>query len=125
MVNKSQQFYLDKGIPEYTAMLRFKLWLEKFNKPVFVGFNAPFDYGWINYEFHKMCGENPFGINALDIKAMWYGYKGGSGNKIEWRETTKKHIKHEIKLTHKHTHQALEDAIEQAELFNEIRRLFP
>jgi ribonuclease T len=116
MVNKSQQFYVDHGISEYTSMLRFKLWLEKFNKPVFVGFNAPFDYGWINYEFHKMCGENPFGINALDIKAYYMGKFN-----CDWRETTKN--KMNIKSVYPHTHNALDDAIEQADIFNQLRRI--
>lgn len=115
-VNKSSDFYLSNGISIYDAMVKFKTWLDKFHRPIFVGFNAPFDYGWINYEFHKNLGENPFGINALDIKAYYMGKFNTT-----WRETTKKKMK--IKSSFPHTHNALDDAIEQADLFNQLRQI--
>jgi hypothetical protein len=33
-------------------------------------FNAPFDWSFVNYYFHRFTGANPFGFTALDIKAV-------------------------------------------------------
>ncbi len=44
--------------------------------PVFVGFNAPFDWSFVNWYFHKFVGGNPFGVAALDIKAYYMGMSG-------------------------------------------------
>lgn len=119
-VNKSHEFYVSNGITAYTAMLKFKEWLDKSHRPIFVGFNAPFDYGWINYYFHNFLGENPFGINALDIKA----YAFGKLNLEDWSDTTKKKLRARgITSTTKHTHEALTDSVEQAELFNLLRKI--
>src|ERR1700716_268319 len=67
-------------------MTAFATWLDslvgKTDTPVFVGFNAPFDWSFINYYFHKFIGRNPFGFAALDIKAYYMGATGCS-----WRET--------------------------------------
>jgi DNA polymerase III epsilon subunit-like protein len=59
------------------AMTQFRAWLRglggKDAKLVFVSFNAPFDWSFINYYFYKYLGENPFGFSALDIKAYYMG----------------------------------------------------
>lgn len=39
----------------------------------YVGFNASFDWSFVNYYFDLFLGENPFGIAALDIKSMYSG----------------------------------------------------
>jgi len=52
-------------------MLSFEKWLLTVAgnaKPIFVGLNAPFDWSFINYYFHRFIGRNPFGFTALDIK---------------------------------------------------------
>lgn len=119
-VNKPDQFYINNGVIIHDAMEKFKSWLSQFHRPVFVGFNAPFDYGWINYEFQKCFGDNPFGINALDIKA----YAMGKLNLEDWSETTKKKLRsHHIISKYKHTHSALDDALEQADIFNILRKI--
>jgi len=40
---------------------------------VFVGFNALFDWSFVNYYLHRYPGENLFGFAALDIKSMYMG----------------------------------------------------
>ena len=40
---------------------------------MFVGFNASFDWSFVNWYFHKFVGTNPFGVAALDIKAYYMG----------------------------------------------------
>jgi ribonuclease T len=57
------------------AMRRFADWLSSLARgngnPVFVGFNARFDWSFVNDYFHR-CGDgNPFAFTALDIKALY------------------------------------------------------
>lgn len=47
-------------------------------RPVFVGFSAPFDWQFINWYFHVFLRRNPFGINAIDIKAYYMGFPGST-----------------------------------------------
>lgn len=70
------------GLEPDKAMTAFFDWLSSLAGPddtiVFVGFNAPFDWSFINYYFHRFVGENPFGFTALDIKALYMGATGCS-----------------------------------------------
>jgi DNA polymerase III epsilon subunit-like protein len=96
-------------------MESFGKWIENVsgtNRPVFIGFNATFDWSFVNYYFHKFLGKNPFGISGLDIKAYYMGMK-----KCSWSDTTKKKVRAEFPSKTQHTHNALDDAIEQAEIF--------
>lgn len=85
--------------------------------PVFVGFNAPFDWSFINYYFHKFTGANPFGFSALDVKAYYMGATGSS-----WKDTRSSAMEAVLQPSHKGDHDALHDAQYQAELFRLIRK---
>jgi DNA polymerase III epsilon subunit-like protein len=75
--------------------------------PLFLGFNSPFDWMFLNDYFHRFLGFNPFGHSSLDIKSFVMGLK-----RVSWAGTSMK------ALTNKPLrHNALEDAIDQAELF--------
>jgi DNA polymerase III epsilon subunit-like protein len=78
--------------------------------PVFVGFNAPFDWMFVADYLHRFTGGNPFGYSALDLKAVYLARH----RVARWAETTKRHIQvvHPVALAH--THQALDDARMQA-----------
>lgn len=85
-------------------------------RAVFTAFNATFDWMFVAYYFHRFLGRNPFGISGLDIKAYYMGRLSTS-----WGETAKKRLdKRFLSNKHKHTHNALDDAIEQAEIFRKI-----
>jgi len=103
----------EKAPMPIVAMKKFAEWLAENvkGKPVFVGFNAVFDFKFVDWYFHHFLGDNPFGINALDIKALSMGKFGR-----EWSETNKGDIKRALGITTPHTHNALQDAIEQAEI---------
>jgi ribonuclease T len=73
------------GLPPAEAMESFRQWIRKTcgqeGHPVFVGFNASFDWSFVNYYFHRYVGENPFGFAALDIKSLYMGAPGVPGTR--------------------------------------------
>jgi ribonuclease T len=108
------------GLPAKQAMERFDAWLAESIgpgcRPVLVGLNAPFDWSFVNYYFHRFLGRNPFGFTALDIKAYYMGATGCS-----WADTRSSCIAETLKPERKPDHKALDDAQYQAELFRLMR----
>lgn len=107
-----------RGSSPYEAMRKFSDWIKwtaKEGRTVFVGFNAPFDWSFVNYYFIRFAGGNPFGISCIDIKSVWLGKSG-----CTWSGTSKTHIKRALDLKLEHTHNALDDAKEQAIIFERI-----
>lgn len=104
------------GIAPDVAMSQFRDWIGEVvgaeADPVFVGFNAPFDWSFVNYYFHRFTGTNPFGFTALDIKALWMGISG-----CTWTDTRSSRIANRLAPSLKGDHDALHDAQYQAELF--------
>lgn len=109
----------ETGSEHSVAMQDFESWIYKVSsggRPVFTAFNATFDWMFVAYYFHRFLGRNPFGISGLDIKAHYMGKLDTS-----WGDTAKKRLDKQFLTTkHKHTHNALDDAIEQAEIFRKI-----
>lgn len=110
-----------RGLDPAAAMSAFSDWLATLvgsdETLVFVGFNAPFDWSFVNYYFHRFAGENPFGFTALDIKALYMGAIGCS-----WRDTRSSRMAENLKPTLVGTHDALQDARYQAEIFRLLWR---
>lgn len=86
-------------------------------KPIFVGFNAGFDWSFVNWYFHHFLGDNPFGAAPLDIKAYYMGRSG-----CRWEETKSSRLPPEFQPSKPGTHHALADAQAQAEIFEKMRR---
>jgi ribonuclease T len=111
-----------EGLAPDVAMKRFGDWIAsqctREQTPVFVGLNAPFDWSFVNYYFHRYLGDNPFGFSALDIKALFMGATG-----CGWHETRSSAMARELRPKLKGDHDALHDAQYQAELFRLIRNL--
>lgn len=113
----------ENGLDPAEAMAQFGKWLNQFvgsgGQIVFIGFNAPFDWSFVNYYFHRFTGGNPFGFAALDIKALYMGATG-----CDWSDTPSSKIAKHLKPKLRGDHDALHDALYQAELFRLIRAKF-
>jgi ribonuclease T len=120
VVGRTLRDFAKAGLAPKEAMSQFRDWLTavaKTGRPVFVGFNATFDWAFVNFYFHHYLGENPFGIGGIDIKSYYMGLSG-----CAWEDTRSSRIPAKFKTAGlRHTHNALDDAIEQAELFRRMR----
>ena len=119
VVGKTLQDFAKCGRDPKEAIVAFRDWIvsvAKAAKPVFVGFNATFDWAFVNFYFHEHLGGNPFGFGGIDIKSYYMGMTG-----CTWDETRSSRIRAEFKGTARHTHNALDDAVEQAEMFRRMR----
>lgn len=113
----------ETGMDAVQAMSNFRSWVDSVSgdaTPIFVGLNAPFDWAFVNYYFHRYCGTNPFGHSALDIKALFLGRFGG-----RWGRTKSSRMMELLQPRRRPDHHALRDAQFQAELFELIRAQSP
>jgi ribonuclease T len=109
------------GTDPMLAMKKFDSWIKAITKngklkPVFVAYPVAFDWSFINYYFHKYMKFNPFGVSGIDIKSVWMGKTNQ-----KWHKISKESILHDLGITDlEHTHNALDDAIEQSKIFKRI-----
>jgi len=106
------------GTEPAEGMRRFSAWIEDIATgllPVFVGFNAPFDWQFINWYFHMFLGKNPFGINAIDLKAYYMGF-----SRSAWVDTSSSRLPTWLQPVGRKKHDALDDALAQAEIFAKL-----
>lgn len=104
-----------EGVEPAEGMRRFREWVAAAagdGKPVFVGFNAGFDWSFVNWYFHTYLGENPFGFAPLDIKSFYMGLSGCS-----WAETKSSRLPDGFRPRPAAAHNAEADAVAQAESF--------
>ncbi|MEO6350514.1 MAG: 3'-5' exonuclease [Candidatus Limnocylindrales bacterium] len=102
-----------EGLDPAEAMARLEAWLSEVcagGRPVFVGFNAPFDWMFVADYFWRYLGRNPFGVSALDLKS----YYMAAELVPRWDLTRRTHIDERLGLKPDHSHHALEDAQGQA-----------
>jgi DNA polymerase III epsilon subunit-like protein len=107
-----------RGATPYEAMRKFAEWIKRSSngkRPVFVAHGLGFDWSFVNYYFIRFMGANPFSISGIDIKSVWLGK-----TKCSWQKTSKTDIKRALGVHLEHTHNALEDAKEQAIIFEKL-----
>jgi hypothetical protein len=106
------------GEDSKAAMERFNDWViesSSSSKPVFVGFNACYDWQFVNWYFLTYLGSNPFGFGGVDIKAYFMGKAG-----VGWLNSTSSQLPPRFQPDSPLTHNALDDAKSQASIFRKL-----
>ena len=86
------------------------------DRAVLVGYPVVFDWMFLHWYFVRYVGESPFGFSsALDIKTI-YQQKAG----VTVSDAGRGDLPAELRSSREHTHNALDDAIEQAEIFTRV-----
>ncbi len=95
------------------VMPRYVEWIKKLpGKPVFVAYPAGYDFLFVYWYLIRFAGESPFSFSALDMKTYAMALLG-----TEYREATKRNMPRHWFGPQPHTHNALDDALEQGVLF--------
>ncbi len=95
------------------VMESFTQWVNSLpGKPVFVGYPAGFDFLFVYWYLIKFTGKSPFSFSAVDIKTYAMALL-----KKPYRDCTKRNFPKMWFSDDKHTHVAVEDAIEQGRMF--------
>ncbi|MDQ7992323.1 MAG: exonuclease domain-containing protein [Propionicimonas sp.] len=109
----------ERGSEPAAAMAAFEAWLAEVSgperRPLFVGFNAGFDWMFVCDYFHRYLGRNPFGHAAVDIKSVALGALG-----LAWPQTSIRRLGATLGKTTELSHNALQDARDQADLLRAI-----
>jgi hypothetical protein len=96
-----------EAMPDYVA------WLRRLpGTPVFVAYPAGFDFLFVYWYLIRFAGESPFSFSALDMKTMAMILTG-----CDYRQAVKRNMPVRWFDDLPHTHQALDDALEQGALF--------
>jgi len=85
-------------------------------RAVLVGYPVVFDWMFLHWYFVRFVGTSPFGFSsALDMKTI---YQQKAGVTIDKAGRTD--LPTELQSDRRHTHNALDDALEQGEIFNKL-----
>jgi len=107
--------------PPGEVMRRFAEWVVETCAgalPVFVAWPVAFDFPFIDHYLRRFTGTNPFGYKALDVQSLAMGALG----EARYRRIVKSRLPPNWLPACPHTHVALDDAIEQGELFMNVYR---
>ncbi|WP_030542010.1 exonuclease [Streptomyces albus] len=87
--------------------------------PVFIAYPLGYDWMWMYWYFMRFAtGGSPFGHSrCVDIKTL---YAAKAGTPVS--ESTKRSMPSHLLSSRPHTHNALDDAIEQGELYQNLMR---
>lgn len=100
------------------VMRQFDAWLKVLShqhggaKVVFVAYPISFDYDYVLYYARKFLGYDPFEGRIVDMRSMAMGTLG-----VDYDEGNKAHMPPEWDAMAEMSHIAVEDAIQQADLF--------
>lgn len=107
------------GAEPTQAMAEARAWVESVAgdaRPVLVGYPVVFDWMFLHWYFVEYAGESPFGFSgALDMKTI-YQQKA----RVTLDAAGRTDLPPELRATQPHTHNALDDAVEQAQIFNKL-----
>ncbi|MFD8074048.1 exonuclease [Streptomyces sp. NPDC059718] len=104
-----------EGSEPAAAMAEFTAWVHTVSEgaqPVMTGYPAGYDWMFLYWYLIRFTGSSPFGHSGcLDMKTL-YATKAG----VPLRAVAKGTMPRELLSRRRHTHHALDDAVEQAEL---------
>lgn len=107
--------------PPETAMPAYVEWLKALpGRPVFVGYPVAFDFMFVYWYLIRFAGESPFSHSALDMKTLAMSLLG-----MEYRDSSKRNMPRRWFDKLPHTHEALDDAVEQGALFCNMLKEVP
>jgi hypothetical protein len=109
----------NEGVHPADGMRAAALWVARqagVARPVLVGYPVVFDWMFLHWYFVNFTGESPFGFSgALDMKTI-YQQKA----RVTIDRAGRNDLPPELRSPREHTHNALDDAVEQAEIFNRL-----
>ncbi|MEU5116860.1 3'-5' exoribonuclease [Streptomyces longwoodensis] len=104
-----------EGIDPALALAQFSRWVREVSgdaQPVMCGYPASYDWMFLYWYLIRFTGHSPFGHSGcLDMKTL-YATKAN----VPLRSVGKRSMPREVLPGRRHTHHALDDAVEQAEL---------
>lgn len=99
--------------PPADAMRDYAAWVGGLpGRPVFVAYPAGFDFTFVYWYLVHFTGRSPFSHSALDMKTLAMALLG-----TDYRDATKRAFPRRWLSARPHTHVALDDALEQGEVF--------
>jgi hypothetical protein len=105
-----------EGTPPADAMREADRWVRGVadgRRAVLVAYPSAFDWSFVHWYFSSFLGTSPFGHGTcIDIRSLYIGAAGST-----YAESAKSRLPAELLPQSAHTHNALDDAIEQGELF--------
>jgi DNA polymerase III epsilon subunit-like protein len=110
---------LRSGDAPEAAMQAAARWVEAIaggRRPILVAYPVAFDWMFLHWYFETFVGTSPFGHSGcVDIRSLYMGVAA-----VPFGRSSKRHIPAGFQPHTAHTHHALEDAIEQGQLFVNI-----
>ncbi|MET9730813.1 3'-5' exoribonuclease [Streptomyces sp. NPDC006458] len=112
---------ITEGTEPAVALAEFADWVREVSagaQPVMCGYPASYDWTFLYWYLIRFTGQSPFGHSGcLDMKTL-YATKAG----LPLRAVAKGTMPRDLLSRRRHTHHALDDAVEQAELFANLMR---
>jgi hypothetical protein len=117
----SRESLAASGTEPAAAMAELTRWMSTVcagARPVMVAYPASFDWMFLYWYLMRFTGASPFGHSGcLDLKTM-YAVRAD----VPLRQAVKRLMPAELRSNRRHTHHALDDAMEQADLFINLMR---
>lgn len=112
-----RELLVEKGLEPRQAMAEAAEWVRSMSencRPVLVAYPVAFDWSFLCWYFETFAPDgSPFGHSScLDIRTLYQAIAG-----TVFDRSGKKTMPYFLRPEHPHTHNSLDDAIEQGELF--------
>jgi len=94
-------------------MKQYGEWLEQLpGRIIFLAYPVAYDFRYIDYYFQRFLGRNPFRYLTIDLRSYTMGMLN-----VSYQKANKQKLPVEWSDGFKHTHIALDDALEHGAIF--------